>query len=101
MHSVGVFMLISRAKVRPGAAGSDYSECSDWLLQIAALIRYASDVKSRERQMYLAVLAGTRTNVKHVQHVRRLSLIGIRKRDFDHLRLKHNEIKNAIDTLAK
>lgn len=72
VHSVGVFMLISRAKVRPGAAGSDYSECSDWLLQIAALIRYASDVKSRERQMYLAVLAGT--VVKHAQHVRRLTL---------------------------
>lgn len=74
VHSVGVFMLISRAKVRPGAAGLDYSECSDWLLQIAALIRYASDVKSRERQMYLAVLAGTRTNVKHAQHVRRPTL---------------------------
>jgi len=59
VHSVGVFMLISRAKVRPGAAGSDYSECSDWLLQIAALIRYASDAKSRERQMYLAVLTGS------------------------------------------
>jgi len=72
VHSVGVFMLISRAKVRPGAAGSDYSECSDWLLQIAALIRYASDVKSRERQMYLAVLTGTRINVKRAQHVRRL-----------------------------
>jgi len=72
VHSVGVFMLISRVKVRPGAAGSNYSECSDWLLQIAALIRYASDVKSRERQMYLAVLTGTRINVKHAQHVRRL-----------------------------
>lgn len=59
VHSVGVFMLIRRAKVRPGAAGRDYSECSDWLLQIAALIRYAPDVKSRERQMYLAVLADT------------------------------------------
>lgn len=58
VHSVGVFMLIRRAKVRPGAAGWDYGECSDWLLQIAALIRYAPDVKSRERQMYLAVLAG-------------------------------------------
>lgn len=46
VHSVGVFMLISRAKVRPGAAGSDYSECSDWILQIAALIRYALDIKS-------------------------------------------------------
>lgn len=46
VHSVGVFMLISRAKVRPGAAGSDYSECSDWILQIAALIRYAPDIKS-------------------------------------------------------
>jgi len=74
VHSVGVFMLISRAKVRPGAADSDYSECSDWLLQIAALIRYASDVKSRERQMYLAVLAGKRTVVKYAQHVRRLTL---------------------------
>lgn len=64
VHLVGVFMLISRAKVRPGAAGPSYSECSDWLLQIAALIRYAPDVKSRERQMYLAVLAGTQINVK-------------------------------------
>lgn len=48
VHSVGVFMLISRAKARPGAADSDYSECSDWILQIAALIRYAPDIKSRK-----------------------------------------------------
>jgi len=60
-----VFMLISRAKVRPGAAGSGYAECSDWLLQIAALIRYARS-GARERQMYLAVLAGPRINAgKH------------------------------------
>jgi len=48
VHSVGVFMLISCAKVRPGAAGSDYSECSDWILQITALIRYAPDIKSHK-----------------------------------------------------
>lgn len=64
VHSVGVFMLIRRAKVRPGAAGWYYGECSDWLLQIAALIRYAPDVKSRERQMYLAVLAAKRAQRK-------------------------------------
>lgn len=72
VHSVGVFMLISRVKVRPGAVGSDYSECSDWILQIAALIRYAPHIKSRKNvllQMYLIVLASTRINVKYACNV--------------------------------
>lgn len=86
VHSVGVFMLISRAKVRPGAAGSDYSECSDWLLQIAALIRYAPNAEGRASTrcicMYLAVLAGIRISTWNM-HSLYGSLISSRKRDFD------------------